>query len=165
MNIRIIFPVLFLLVLVTSIGNITAQEDALTSNEAKPSVQIIQGEKFPFYAFVQIIHRDSDGNLLAYIESDKISTFDKETITELMDLESSLGTDPIYLINANQVQVIVRQHVTEVETITLSTDSQLLSNSTNEDGKEIITLRIIHDGYLASPGDTITTYWNLIRSI
>ena len=45
MNIRIIFPVLFLLVLVTSIGNITAQEDALTSNEAKPSVQIIQGEK------------------------------------------------------------------------------------------------------------------------
>ena len=118
MNIRIIFPVLFLLVLVTSIGNITAQEDALTSNEAKPSVQIIQGEKFPFYAFVQIIHRDSDGNLLAYIESDKISTFDKETITELMDLESSLGTDPIYLINANQVQVIVRQHVTEVETIT-----------------------------------------------
>ena len=106
-----------------------------------------------------------DGNLLAYIESDKISVFDSKTITELMDLESSQANDPVYQINADQVQVIVRQHITEVETVTLSTDSQLLSNSTNEDGKEIIILRIIHDGYLASPGDTITTYWNLVRSI
>ena len=146
-------------------STITAQEDVKMSPISKSVTEISQKDVLSFYAFVQIIHRDSDGNLLAYIESDKISTFDKETITELMDLESSLGTDPIYLINANQVQVIVRQHVTEVETITLSTDSQLLSNSTNEDGKEIITLRIIHDGYLASPGDTITTYWNLVRSI
>ena len=165
MNIRIIFPALFLLVLVTSIGNTTAQEDILTSNVTESSVQIVEVEKFPFYAFVQIIHRDSDGNLLAYIESDKISVFDSKTITELMDLESSQANDPVYQINADQVQVIVRQHITEVETVTLSTDSQLLSNSTNEDGKEIITLRIIHDGYLASPGDTITTYWNLVRSI
>ena len=165
MNIRIIFPVLFLLVLITSIGNITAQEDTLASNVIKPSVQIIQGEKFPFYAFVQIIHRDSDGNLLAYIESDKISTFDKETITELMDSESSLGIDPVYQINTSHVEIIVRQHVTEIETVTLSTDSQLFSNSANDDGKEIITLRITHDGYLAFAGDTVTTYWNFVRSI
>ena len=165
MNTKIIFPVLVLLIIIPIMSTITAQEDVKMSLISKPVTEISQKDVLSFYAFVQIIHRDSDGNLLAYIESDKISTFDKETITELMDLESSLGTDPIYLINANQVQVIVRQHVTEVETITLSTDSQLLSNSTNEDGKEIITLRIIHDGYLASPGDTITTYWNLVRSI
>ena len=165
MNTKIIFPVLVLLIIIPIMSTITAQEDVKMSLISKPVTEISQKDVLSFYAFVQIIHRDSDGNLLAYIESDKISTFDKETITELMDLESSLGTDPIYLINGNQVQVIVRQHVTEVETITLSTDSQLLSNSTSEDGKEIITLRIIHDGYLASPGDTITTYWNLVRSI
>ena len=28
---------------------------------------------------------------------------------------------------------------------------------------DIITIRIIHDGYMASPGDIVTTYWNLVR--
>ena len=165
MNIRIIFSVLFLLVLIPLIGNITAQEAVLTSNVSKPSVQLIQEEEFPFYAFVQIIHRDSNGNLLAYIESDKITTFNTETITELMDTESSKGIDSVYKINASLVEIIVRQQVTEIETISLSTDSQLISNSTNEGGKEIITLRIIHDGYMAFPGDTVTTYWNLVRTL
>ena len=163
MNIRIIFPVLFLLVLVTSIGNITAQEDALTSNEAKPSVQIIQGEKFPFYAFVQIIHRDSDGNLLAYIESDDMQDIDKDSIIELINYDSSQGNDPIYQVNANTIEVITRQQISQVETIFLSTDSKLVSNFLDKDGKEIITLRFTHDGYMAFPGDTVITYWNFVK--
>ena len=82
-----------------------------------------------------------------------------------MDTESSKGIDSVYKINASLVEIIVRQQVTEIETISLSTDSQLISNSTNEGGKEIITLRIIHDGYMAFPGDTVTTYWNLVRTL
>ena len=80
MNFRILTLVLFLIILVPVISTITAQEVTSELNINKPSVKIIQDDNFRFYAFVQIIHRDSDGNLLSYIESDKIGTLDNETI-------------------------------------------------------------------------------------
>jgi|TARA_B110000014_G_scaffold236207_1_gene201294 hypothetical protein len=165
MNFRILTLVLFLIILVPVISTITAQEVTSELNINKPSVKIIQDDNFRFYAFVQIIHRDSDGNLLSYIESDKIGTLDNETIIELINTESSRGQDPKYSVNGDFIEVIVRQQVTQIETTTLSTDSQLISNSNDKDGKEIISLRIFHDGYMAYPGDVITTNWNFVKII
>tara|TARA_B100000029_G_scaffold515856_1_gene625057 strand:+ start:4308 stop:4805 length:498 start_codon:yes stop_codon:yes gene_type:complete len=165
MNFRILTSVLFLLALVPIMSTITAQEDTSISNVREPVVYLIEDNP-KFYAFVQIIHRDSDGNLLAFIESDKISTFDTATLNELINYEISQGVDPVYEVNRDKIEVIVRQHVTEIETITLSTDSRLVTESeTGHKADEIITLRIIHDGFMAFPGDTVTTYWNLVRII
>ncbi len=165
MNLRILTSILFLLVLVPVMSTITAQEDTSISNVREQTVYLIEDNP-KFYAFIQIIHRDSNGNLLAFIESDKISTFDNVTLNELIDYEISQGMDPVYEVNQNKFEVIVRQQVTEIETITLSTDSRLITEAeTGYKADEIITLRIIHDGYMAFPGDTITTYWNLVRII
>ena len=161
MNIRIITPILFLVALIPIVSVAAAQNDA---TQSAPSVQIIYKEEVPVYVFVQIIHRDSSGNLVAYIETDRVGQIDKKTLDELIQHESSQGLDPVYnLNNGKSVEVISRQQITQIEETILSTDTELLS--TSEDGKELITLRMIHDGYMAYSGDTVTTYWNFVRTI
>ena len=138
MNFKIIIPILFLLVMVPVMSTTIAQEDApisLSSNES--SVKIISEENLRLYAFVQIIHRDSNGNLVSYIESDKISTIDYESMLELLSIESSRDDDPIYSVHGKFIEVIVRQQITHIDTITLSTDTQLLSAVNDKDGKSI----------------------------
>ena len=65
MNTKIIFPVLVLLIIIPIMSTITAQEDVKMSLISKPVTEISQKDVLSFYAFVQIIHRDSNGNLLA----------------------------------------------------------------------------------------------------
>ena len=161
MNIRIITPILFLVALIPIVSVAAAQNDA---TQSAPSVQIIYKEEAHVYVFVQIIHRDSSGNLMAYIETDRVGEIDKKTFDELIQHESSQGLDPVYnLNNGKSVEVISRQQITQIEETILSTDTELLS--TSEDGKDLITLRMIHDGYMAYSGDTVTTYWNFVRTI
>ena len=161
MNIRIITPILFLVALIPIVSVAAAQNDA---TQSAPSVQIIYKEEATVYVFVQIIHRDSSGNLMAYIETDRVGEIDKKTFDELIQHESSQGLDPVYnLNNGKSVEVISRQQITQIEETILSTDTELLS--TSEDGKDLITLRMIHDGYMAYSGDTVTTYWNFVRTI
>ena len=165
MNFRILTIVLFLLILIPIMSTITAQENTSQSSMTEQTAFLKQGNT-EFYAFIQIIHRNSDGNLLAYIESDKIVAFDHSSLNELINYERSQGVDPVYEVNQNKLEIIVRQNITEIETITLSTDSRLITEAeTGYKADEIITLRIIHDGYMAFPGDTVTTYWNLVRVI
>ena len=161
MHIGIIFSSMFLLILIPTVSYISA--DQIIS----PTVSYINPDHntLPASAFVQIIHRDSDGNLLAYIESDKIAIMHNDAMIELMDMQSSTGTDPVYDINGNYVEVIIRQQITEIETTTLSTDSKLVSTVKDKDGNKITILRIVHDGYMANAGDTVTTYWNFARII
>ena len=86
MNFRILTIVLFLLILIPIMSTITAQEDTSISNVREQTVYLIEDNP-KFYAFIQIIHRNSDGNLLAYIESDKIAEFDHSTLNELINYE------------------------------------------------------------------------------
>ena len=152
---------MFLLILIPTVSYISADQNIF------PTVSYINPDDniLPASAFVQIIHRDSNGNLLAYIESDKITIMHNDAMIELMDMQSSTGTDPVYDINGNNVEVIIRQQVTEIETTTLSTDTKLVSTVKDKDGNEIIILRMVHDGYMAHAGDTVTTYWNFARII
>ena len=161
MHIGIIFSSIFLLILIPTVSYISADQNIF------PTVSYINPDDniLPASAFVQIIHRDSNGNLLAYIESDKISIMHNDAMIELMDMQSSIGTDPVYDINGNNVEVIIRQQITEIETTTLSTDTKLVSTVKDKDGNKIIILRVVHDGYMAYPGDTVTIYWNFARII
>ena len=161
MHIGIIFSSIFLLILIPTVSYISADQNIF------PTVSYINPDDniLPASAFVKIIHRDSNGNLLAYIESDKISIMHNDAMIELMDMQSSIATDPVYDINGNNVEVIIRQQITEIETTTLSTDTKLVSTVKDKDGNKIIILRVVHDGYMAYPGDTVTTYWNFARII
>ena len=114
------------------------------------------------YIFVQIIHRDSDGNLLAYLQSDKMSSIDLPALNYLLNIESLLKQDPIYEIDDKQLQVITRQFTDTIDSPDLLASTKLL---VTVDNIEVKAVRFIHDGFRVISGDTITTVWSFARSV
>ena len=113
------------------------------------------------YIFVQIIHRDSDGNLIAYLQSDKMSSIDSYALNYLLDEESS-EKDPVYNIDGKKLQVITRQFVETRDSESMLANSQLLVTI---DNIEVQAIRFIHDGFRIISGDTITTIWSFARYV
>ena len=114
------------------------------------------------YIFVQIIHRDSNGNLLAYLQSDKMTSIDLPALNFLLDHESSLKQDPIYEIDGKNHQVITRQFVEQFNSEDLLASTHLLVDMNN---KEVRAVGFIHDGFRVTSGDIITTVWSFARLV
>jgi len=114
------------------------------------------------YIFVQIIHRDSDGHLLAYLQSDKMVSIDLPALNFLLDHESSLKQDPIYEIDGEKQQVITRMFVETFDSQDLVASIQL---SVDMNNIEVNAVRFIHDGFRVTSGDTITTVWSFARLV
>jgi len=125
------------------------------------AVPVAFAESTP-YIFVQIIHRDSDGNLLAYLQSDKMNSIDLPALNFLLDHESSLKQDPIYEIDGKKHQVITRQFVETYDSQNILGNTQLLVDMNNI---EVMTVQFIHDGFRVASGDTVTTVWSFARLV
>lgn len=114
------------------------------------------------YIFVQVIHKDSDGNLLAYLQSDRITDANLDMINEMLEHESARGVDPIYQKDGNFFQVITREN-------TLHFDSPLMyaSTSLNQDvdNEQVTVLRLPQDGFRVLPGDSIKVIWIFVKSV
>ena len=111
------------------------------------------------YIFVQIIHKDSDGNLLAYLQSDRVSDANLDMINEMLDHESARGVDPIYQINGNVFQVITRENTLQFDSPLMYASTDLISSENN------VILRLPHDGLRVLPGDSIKIIWIFSRSV
>jgi hypothetical protein len=111
------------------------------------------------YIFVQIIHKDSDGNLLAYLQSDRVSDANLDMINEMLDHESTRGVDPIYQINGNVFQVITRENTLQFDSPLMYASTDLISSENN------VILRLPHDGLRVLPGDSIKIIWIFSRSV
>jgi len=111
------------------------------------------------YIFVQIIHKDSDGNLLAYLQSDRVTDANLTEINEMLEHESARGIDPIYQKDGNTFQVITREN-------TLHFASPLMYASTSlKNAENDIVLRLPHDGLRVLSGDTIKVIWIFAKSV
>ncbi len=110
--------------------------------------------------FVQTTVRNSEGQLVTYLESSKFTHLDLESLGPFLDFEASRGNDPIVTINEKEYQVIRR-----IQTKTFEGDdliaSTLLSDTVN--GKTTIIARFAHDGYPVSSGDTLESIWTFVR--
>ena len=111
------------------------------------------------YIFVQIIHKDSDGNLLAYLQSDRVSDANLDMINEMLDHESARGVDPIYQINGNVFQVITRENTLQFDSPLMYASTDLISSENN------VILRLPHDGLRVLPDDSIKVIWIFSRSV
>ena len=112
------------------------------------------------FIFVQTTVRNSDGQLVAYLESSKFTDLNLELLGPFLDFEASRGNDPIVTINEKEYQVIRR-----VQSKTFPTEDLVASTilSDNIDGKLTMLARFAHDGYPVSPGDTLESMWTFIR--
>ena len=110
------------------------------------------------YIFVQIIHRDSSGNLLAYLQSDKMTSIDLPALNYLL-IHESLKKDLIYEIDGKKFLVITRQFIDTIDSNNSLASTELL---VYVERVEVSTVRFLHDGFRVIPGDTITTIWSFV---
>ena len=114
------------------------------------------------FIFVQTTVRNSDGQLVVYLESSKFTDLNLELLGPFLDFEASRGDDPTVTINEKEYQVIRR-----VQSKTFPVDDLVASTilSDTVDGKLTMLARFAHDGYPVSPGDTLESTWTFIRSV
>jgi hypothetical protein len=114
------------------------------------------------FIFVQTTVRDSDGQLVAYLESSKFTDLNLELLGPFLDFEASRGSDPVVTINGEEYQVIRR-----VQSKTFASEDLVASTilSDNIDGKLVMLARFAHDGYPVSSGDTLESMWTFVRPV
>ena len=114
------------------------------------------------YIFVQIIHKDSDGNLLGYLQSDRVTDVDVPFLDEMLEHESTRKDNPIYQKNGNFFQVITRESTLNFDFPLMYASTNLVQNVNDE---QVVVLRLPHDGLRVLPGDTIKVIWIFARSV
>tara|TARA_B100000959_G_C14749297_1_gene528500 strand:+ start:119 stop:562 length:444 start_codon:yes stop_codon:yes gene_type:complete len=124
------------------------------------------GEGSPVYLFVQIIHRDSDGNLLGYLQSDKMDVIDSKTITWYVN------TKPTHerVIDGNgakyTIQVYGEKYTTTQDTKNITASTLFVVEYQDRETLEYVqelAARFAHDGLVLKPGDTVATIWNFAK--
>jgi hypothetical protein len=114
------------------------------------------------FIFVQSIVRNSDGVLVAYLESTKFTNLNLSGLKSFLDLEVSRGIGPVITIDGQNFQVIRRVQ-------SQSFDSERLVASTvlydKIDDNPTILARFAHDGYYVESGDTLESMWTFIRPV
>ena len=114
------------------------------------------------FIFVQTTVRNSDGQLVVYLESTKFSDLDLLALESFLDFEVSRGSDPIITIDGQNYQVIrrVQSQTFDSEDLVAST---ILSDNVAE--KPVLIARFAHDGYSVIPGDTLESMWTFVRPV
>jgi len=114
------------------------------------------------FIFVQSTVRNSDGVLVAYLESSKFTDLNKLGLESFLNFEESRGNDPIITIDGQNYQVIRR-----VQSQSFSSDGLVASTMLSDiiDGKPTILARFAHDGYPVISGDTLESMWTFIRPV
>jgi len=113
------------------------------------------------FVFVQTVVRNSDGVLIAYLESSKFSDLDIPALHSFLDFESSKGSAAIS-IGGETYQVIRRSHEQ-----TFSNHDVIASTDVYDafDGRQVHLVRFAHDGYPVSRGDTLESIFTFIRPL
>ncbi len=114
------------------------------------------------FIFVQSTVRNSDGVLVAYLESSKFTDLDKPGLASFMDFETLGVNDPIITIDEQNYQVIRRVHYQSISYDGLVA-SIVLSDSV--DGKPTFLARFAHDGISVVSGDTLESMWTFVRPV
>lgn len=107
--------------------------------------------------FVQIEVRDSNGNLAAYLETDRVFITDSESLSENLDNTPDENKQFI-TIDGKRLEVITGTGITRHQ----SDDVVSLSAISGESG---VVAFANHDGYPVKPGDEAKSVWTIIRPV
>ena len=114
------------------------------------------------FIFVQSTVRNSDGVLIAYLESSKFTYVDIPELKSFLDFEASSENDPIITIDAQNYQIIRRVQYKSIGYDGLVA-SIILSGVVDE--KSTILARFTHDGFSVVSGDVIESMWTFVRPV
>ncbi|MGI0008924.1 MAG: hypothetical protein ACRD92_04815 [Nitrosopumilaceae archaeon] len=111
-----------------------------------------------FFIFVQTQIRNSDNQLIAYLEADKkIIILDPRLLNNFLDLRTPISTLTREGQQFEIIKIDLQNQITESNTISKT------ALATVADGRQIIMAYSDHDGYPIVFGDTVTSSWVIIR--
>jgi len=110
----------------------------------------------------QIIVRDSDGILVAYLEINKVEYVSLGALHKFLDAEFNPAADQVFSANGQDLQLIRRSIDYNVDSDNVISDTTL---NGQVEGRVITLVRPIHDGIPVKSGDTLTVIWTFIRPI
>jgi len=113
------------------------------------------------FIFVQTFLRNSNGQLITYLGSDRFTDVDEVALEGLLTLEDT-EKDPIITINGKKFKVIKRGLTIPQEKADVIASTILASVL---GGETTFIARFAHDGYPIIEGDKVTTIWTFIRPI
>ena len=115
-----------------------------------------------FFVFVQVTLRNSDGDLVTYMESNKLFDVNKKIINESLDYFSSSMVIPTFELNDRNFQVFIVESITEFDSNTMFANAYY---NVTIDERTYSAARFQFDGFLTSPGDEATAVWTIARLV
>ena len=115
-----------------------------------------------FFIFVQVTLRNSDGNLVTYMESNKLIDVNEKIINDSLDQFSSSMEIPIFELNDTRFQVFIIETITEFDSTTMFANAHYYVTI----GERIYSgAQFSFDSFLTSPGDEATVVWTIARLV
>ncbi|MGI0082466.1 MAG: hypothetical protein ACREAG_04095 [Nitrosopumilaceae archaeon] len=110
-----------------------------------------------FFIFVQTQVRNSDGQLVAYLEANKIAIIQPEKLDKFLDSKPIISIIASGKQDFELIQVDVEKQVEESDVISKTV------LGTMENDIPVLLAVSDHDGYPIASGDTVTSIWTVIR--
>ncbi len=124
--------------------------------------QISQPEDNIFFIFIQVTLRNSDGQLITYLESQKFFDVDNKMINNSLDHFSSSTEIPVFQLNDIKFQVFIIETNTEFDSNTMFGNAYY---DVTIDDQTYSAARFQFDSFLTSPGDEATAVWTIARLV
>ena len=124
-------------------------------------VQPVPGDDI-FSMFIQVTLRNSDGDLVTYMESHKLVNIDRKIINYSLDHISSNVEIPIFELNNVKFQVFIVETITEFDSSTMYANAFY---NVTIDEQTYSAAKFHFDSFLTSPGDESTVIWTIARVV
>jgi hypothetical protein len=138
-------------------------QDFLTANPQE-NITIPDVNQLPpvIFAFIQIVQEDDNGQIIGYLESDRISV-DAETDLNTLVAIIAGNDDLIYpLEDGRHIQVV--KHTTPLSTDSSGLLATIQFNAIINNSSHVVA-HISHDGMRMNPGEEVVAYWTFLRLI
>ena len=115
-----------------------------------------------FFIFVQVTLRNSDGNLVTYMESNKLIDVNEKIINDSLNQFSSSMEIPIFELNDTKFQVFIIETITEFDSTTMFANAHYYVTI---EERIYSGAQFSFDSFLTSPGDEATVVWTIAKLV
>ena len=109
---------------------------------------------------VQIRVENSDGQLISYLETNKVIVTDYASLNALLDTNAPILHKKIVTLGDQKYELIKATDVLVHTSPTIVSENFI---SMTSGGKTQLLALADHDGYPVVKGDRVTTYWTILR--
>ena len=159
-----ILSVIIISVLFIPVSFIGADESKYTGTQFGDRFGNASAEDGRIYVFVQVEQRDSNGNLVAFVQSGKMTNINPNTVNYYIDRRDEIMEIPVYDFDGVLVQAYGERFSSIQESYDITASTLLVVElATEEKSQKSVAARFAHDGLVMAPGDIMETHWYIAR--